>query len=186
MRLTNIDQTSIRNKSVVTLERSSESGLPDIRLTIYALPPTYPDDAEAELPSPQARFTGFAKDGKGRVEKDANNKPVKLYDDDDPDYLKELARVRQLQSIKMIYDATDHDEIQFDAKLDSQKPEEFYTAIRQEMNDFGFSLGDFVALIEAVSEVSGIDDEDLEAARTDFFEPAISPSASSSTKPVKN
>lgn len=170
MRLAQTEATSIRNRGTITLERAEESGLEPIRLTIYALPPTYADEAEAEIPSPRAPFKGFSRNKKGRLDKDDQGRPIKMYDEQDPDYVTESAAVKQLQSVKMVVDALDPSEVSFETQRNGQPPREYYAAVRQEMTAFGFSIGDMVKLIEAVAEVSNIDQETTDQAKSDFFE----------------
>jgi len=170
VRLAQTEATNIRNRSTVTLERSEESGLEPIKLTIYALPPTYGDEAEAELPSPKSPYQGFSRNKKGRLDKDDQGKPIKMYDEQDAEYVKESQIVRQLQSVKMVVDALDPSEVEFTSHKDESNPKEYYASIRQEMTDFGFSVGDMVKLIEAVAEVSNIDEETAGKAKADFFE----------------
>lgn len=170
MRLAQTEATNIRNRATITLERSKESGLEPITLTIYALPPTYADEAEAEIPSPRAPFKGVSRNKKGRLDKDDQGRPIKLYDEQDPEYVKESGIVKQLQSVKMVVDALDPDEVSFETEKNGQQPMEFYAAVRREMTAFGFSIGDIVKLIEAVAEVSNIDQETTDQAKADFFE----------------
>lgn len=165
MRLAQTERTNIRNRTTVTLEREDES----VTLTVYALPPTYADEAEEELPSPQPRKLGVSRDKKGRLDKDEMGRPVYDYDEDDEQYKRDLRAVKELQSIKMIVDALDPEEVSFEAKKDAN-PRLYYEAVRREMTSFGFSIGDIVAIVKAVGRVSGIDDEAMKAARTDFFE----------------
>lgn len=170
MRLAQTEATNIRNRSTVTLERSEESGLEPITLTIYALPPTYADEAEAEIPSPNPPFKGLSRNKKGRLDKDDQGRPIKLYDEQDPGYVKESQVVKQLQSVKMVVDALDLKEANFETQKEGMDPKDYYTAIRQEMKDYGFSIGDLVKLIEAVAAVSNIDEETAGKAKADFFE----------------
>lgn len=168
MRLVQTEATNIRNRSTVTLERSEESGLEPINLTIYALPPTHADEAEAEIPSPQPPFKGLSRNRKGRLDKNDEGKPIKMYDEHDPEYVKESQAVRQLQSLKMVIDALDPNEVSFETQRDGVEPRAYYEAVRQEMTDYGVSLGDLVKLIEAVADVSAIDTETANKAKADF------------------
>jgi len=157
VRLAQTEATNIRNRSTVVLERSEESGLEPIKLTIYALPPTYADDAEAEIPSPNPPFKGLSRNKKGRLDKDDQNRPIKVYDEQDPQFLKDESRARHLQSVKMVVDALDPSEMGFETQKDEQDPSGYYAAVFQEMTDYGFSMGDFLALVKAVATVSNME-----------------------------
>lgn len=161
----------IRAKATVELPR------PDgpIRLTVYALPPDYPEQAERELPSPSPKRKGFHTIGK-RLAKDGRGRPIPLYDEEDPAYKAELNRMQMLQSVKMIHAALDPSEVTFETSPNGQNPVEFYQAIRAEMAAFGFSVGDLSHLVEGVADVSNIDRGDLAAATSDFFATEGSPS----------
>jgi hypothetical protein len=175
MRLKNLDLTSIQNKTTFTLERAEDSGLPSITFTLHALSPDYPDEAENEIPSPKAPRLGVSRDKKGRIDKDAQGRPVMLYDEQDEEYQKKLRNVNSLQAMKMIVDALDPDEVQFAVSRDGMTPAEYYAAVRREMTAFGISLGDYSALIKAVAAVSNLDEKDIKAARADFFGKEESP-----------
>ena len=170
MRLAQTEATNSRNRSTVTLKRNEASGIPPISLTVYALPPTYVDDAEVEIPSPTPPVKGWVRDRKGRLDKDGRGRPIKNYDEDDPEYQKQLRVARQLQSVKMVYDALDPTEITFETSRDGKTPAAYYAGIREELMAFGFSVGDLVTLVQAVTETSGLDEEMAERARADFFE----------------
>ena len=168
MKLLNDDRTSVRNVTQVILRRV---GGYTVTLTVRALLPTYPEDAERELPSPVLPWKGeFVRDKRGKVEKNERGHPIKIHDDQDPKYLAELREVQQLQTVKMIVDALDPAEVQFTATRDGQDPQAYYRAVRAELAAFGFSVGDLAALVRAVAEVSGIDEVAIRSARADFFE----------------
>ena len=168
MRLLQDDRTSVRNVNRVELKRASDKAL---TLTVRALSPTYPEDAERELPSPVAPFRGeYIRDKRGRIEKDERGQPIRVLDEQDPKYLADVRETQQLQTVKMIVDALDPAEVQFTISRDGIDPKTYYQAVRQEFTAFGFSIGDLAALVRAVAEVSGIDDGAIRAARADFFD----------------
>lgn len=170
MRLLHVECADIHNRGTVTIERDPDSGIEPITLTIHALPPTYGQDAEKEVPSPKPPRLGLSRNKKGMLDKDEQNRPIMLYDDDDPEYLFELREVQQLQAMKMIVDAMDPGEVQFETTRDGMPPRKYYEAIRGELIKYGFSLGDYVNLVKAISRVSNLKEEDVAAARLDFFE----------------
>lgn len=178
MRIEGLEYSTIRNKSTVILDRSADSGLPPIELTVHALPPTYVEDAEREIPSPNPPRFGVLKDKKGRIEKDAAGRPVMQYDEQDPEYMEKLREVKQLHAIKMVVDALDPEEVTFEAQKGGSL-RNYYVAVRKEMADLGISIGDLATLIKAVVEVSNLGEDDLKEARLDFFETEDSQDGSS-------
>lgn len=170
MRLLHIEAADIHNRDVITLNRSEESGLKPITLTIHALSPTHAQDAEIEIPSPRPPKVGFVRNKRGMLDKDEMNRPIMEYDDDEPAYQAELREVQQLQAMKMIVDALDPGEVEFETKKGNTPPRQYYERIRDEMTKYGFSLGDYVTLIKAIARVSNLKEEDIAAARLDFFE----------------
>jgi hypothetical protein len=174
MRFLHIDREDIHARGKVTLERTEESGMDSITLTIHALPPTYAQDAEMEVPSPQRPRIGISRNKKGIIDKDGQGRPIMLYDEENPDYQAELREVQQLQAVKMIVDALDPAEAKFETRRDSMPPKEYYKRIREEMREYGLSLGDYVTLVRAITNVSNLSEEDVEAAGLDFFGTASS------------
>lgn len=168
MRLTNDDRANIRDHTVVELARKSG---PPIKLTLWSVGPDYMERAEAELPSPVPKRTGFVKDRRGQLQiKDG--RPVPLYDTEDPTFRRETKRIGRLQTIKMIHDALDPSEVQFTVERNGGDPAAYYEAIERELHEFGFSLGDLKTLMDGVVEVSNMRREDVDAAKADFFETA--------------
>lgn len=167
MRFLHIDREDIHARGKVTLDRPES--MEPVTLTIHALPPTYAQDAEKEVPSPERRRLGLSRNKKGIIDKDAQNRPIMLYDDENPEYVAALREVNELQSIKMIYDALDPQEVEFETKRDSMPPRKFYERVRAELHEIGFSVGDLVRLVKAIVELSNLTDEDIEAAGLDFF-----------------
>lgn len=184
MRLKGYSGEFIRDYRKITLDRPD--GTPPVMLTVHALPSTFMDEAELEIPSPTPPKLGVSRNKKGRIDRDAvSGRPLILYDEQDPDYLREVAKVRVLQTFKMIIDALDPDEIEFEADKPSMTPRAYYEACRKEMDAFGFSLGDYNALMQAVSDLTGVSEEDMQLAESDFFKRARLPSDSLNTKSVK-
>ena len=161
MRLTKYDVTSIRQVEDFYLR-------PDMPIQIQALPPDYDDQVEAELPSPQPERLGMEKDSKDRVILDENQKPLVRYKDDDPDYLKAVSQNGKLHAIYLMVEGIVPGQIQFEAQKDPDNPREFYKAVMGELRDFGFSMGDLLKLVRAISKLSGITEEDIKAAEADF------------------
>ena len=168
MRIEGHDAKSIKPTADVVLKRATG----DITLTVGALTPDFADKQEADLPSPQPRRIGFAKNKRGVVQlHPTTGKPIVTYDEDDPAYKAKRSKIQQLQTVKMIVDALEPGQLVFDTKRGGDALE-YYEGVRSEMVSFGFTVGDFRVLLDAITEVSGMDDEELEEATADFFDEA--------------
>ena len=160
------DVTSIRDHRTVMLSRGNGQ---QITLTVRALPSSYLEDAEAEIPSPQPPPLGVSRNKRGQIDKDpATGRPIMLYDEQEIDYVRGVARARTLQTFKMIVDSLDPDEVTFEADKSKLAPAEYYAACRAEMDDMGFGLADISALMTAVAELSDLTTADLEVEERDF------------------
>ena len=158
------------NPEVSTIRQSEPFQLrPDLTIEIQALPPDYDDTVESELPSPEAKRLGIEKDSKGKAVLDDQGRTVMRYDTEDADYKKAVSRNGKLQAIKMLVDGLAPDQIDFEAELGEDAPA-FYRAVLAELKAFGFSMGDLLAVVKKIGVLSGISDEDMKAAESDFTE----------------
>ena len=162
MRLTNYDATSIRQVEDYELR-------PGMMIQIQALAPDYDDTVEIELPSPQPERLGVEKEN-GKTVLDDNQKPIIRYKDDDPEYLKASSRMGKLHAIYLMVQGIVPGQLAFEAKRDPEKTQAFYEAVLIELREFGFSMGDLLGLVRAISKLSGITSEDIKAAEADFSE----------------
>lgn len=168
MRLVGLEQiSSIRTEQAVELRPATDDS-PAIVLRVHNLPPDYGESVESELPTPVATRAGWEKDEKGRLVQGPDGRPLPKYLTDDGGYRKRLREVQQLQAVKMIVDALVPGQIEFGVRREDEEPMEYYRAIRQEMKEFGFGVGDFVALVTAISDVSGVSEEEVKAATAGF------------------
>ena len=160
MRLTQHDVTSIRQIEDYELR-------PGMMIQIQALPPDYDDEVESELPSPQPERLGVEKDKKGNPVLDSDNKPIIRYKDDDPEYMKASSRNGKLHAIYLMVQGLVPGQIEFTAQKDGDLPA-YYHSVLIELREFGFSMGDLLGLVRAISKLSGITSEDIKAAEADF------------------
>ena len=159
-------------REIVALER--EDG--GIQVTITALPPSYMDLLAREMSEPIAPLMKIpARDPETqRFLKD----PVtggKIFSPDfgNPGYQRELATYGALSSIAMAYHGLRHDpNIAFDTSYEPNDPSfdgrKFYAAIRNEMESFGFNMGDIYVIVSRVAILSGIKQVEIEEAKEDF------------------
>ena len=161
MRLTNYDVGSIRQVEDFQLR-------PDMTIQIQALSADYDDMVESELPSPQPERLGVEKDGKGNPVLDADQKPIIRYKDDDPDYLKAASQNGKLHAIYLLVEGIVPGQLEFEAQKDPDNRRAYYEAVLVELKDFGFSMGDLLKVVRAVSKLSGITEEDIKVAEKGF------------------
>lgn len=168
MRIQGHEAKSIRPVGEVILKRTDG----DIVLNVIGLLPDFADNQESELPSPtppRNRKQPFIRDGKGMILDPTTNKPIPNYDEDEPKYKERLRKISQLQTVKMIVDGLEPDQLVFDTKPGADM-QEYYESVRSEMIGFGFTVGDFKVLVEIIAEVSGIQSDELDEATADFFD----------------
>ena len=167
MRLTKYpDVKTIREKKTITL--MNQDGV-EVELEIQDLPPTYGSDVEAVLPTPKPTVSGPLKDSKGRIERDERTgKPILLYDDTDPDYLRTKSENQTLQLVLLVVAGAVDGQLEFDTPLVEGDEKAFYRGALEEMKAFGFGLGQVTRIAQAVKDLSGITDEDVARANADF------------------
>lgn len=179
MKLTGYDIDSAHNRKTVRLSRTEESGLPEIELTVEALPSNYWEELEREIPDPVPPQVGVERDSSGKPMTDEQGRPVPKFDWTDETYRRKQKEAQSLQSVKMVVDGLADGEVAFDAEKDPQDPVAYYRAVQREMQQFGFNLGDVVKLARAVQKVSNISGSDIEEAMDGFFGEDDSASSSS-------
>ncbi len=166
MRLTNYPEvTSIRETKQITLTTLDGKG---ITVTIQDLPPTYGDELQAALPLPQPKLLGVLKDGKGKIERDERTgKPIMQYDDQDAKHLKDTSQIETLHLVYMVLHGLEDGQVEFETPKGEDLPA-YYREVLREMKDFGLGMGQVTRIANAVRELSGITDEDVERATRDF------------------
>lgn len=171
MKLTRYEDVNDITDRRTVLLREDDPDLPDIELTLEALPPDWDDEVERELPSPNPPRVGVEKKSSGRPVFDPDTgRPVPRYDEHDEGFLRERREINKLQSVKMVVDGLADGEVAFDATFDPNNPRDYYRDVLREMKEFGFGMGDLVTVIEEIGELSGISEDELDRAKRDFFE----------------
>lgn len=142
---------------------------------------------QQRLPAPRAKLK-VIKDGNGKAQrypKDAGQqwagKPIMAPDEQDPEFMLELAKVNVLQSFAMFLEATRPSEgtelgIEWDTPwpdTDAGEPEPavwrlFYESRLQELRDFGLPMGPIMAACSRVMSLQGINSEKLDEAAQAF------------------
>ena len=165
MRLTHHPEvTSIRETSEIVL---FTDGGKEITLPIQDLPPTYADEMEGALPTPRPPKRGLLREGKKFV-RDDQNRPLPDYDWDDAAYTRDLRHMRTLQLVYFVTEGVVQGNLDFEADKGTLGDQEYYEAVLKEMKAFGFGGGQVKRIADAVKELSGITDEELDAAKADF------------------
>lgn len=168
MRLHSTEVASIKETEEFVIRDNTEHGR--IAFTLQALPPDWDESAEEELPSPKPPRLGFEMNKKGRVMMDTDGERIEKFNEDDPTYLAALRDHYKLLAVKMILDAIVPGQIEFSAATKDDGLAEFYRSALVEMKQFGFSIGDIVALGKKVTNLSGLDDDDVKEFERVFSE----------------
>ena len=167
MKLTNYPEiTSFRN----TADATFNTDLGPVVLKFQDLPPNYSDIVEQDLPLPNPPVDGFVKES-GRLVKDDMGRALPKYNFGDPKYKKEKRSVDHLRLAHTFMSSLCDDQIEFEAEMNGDASA-YYAAVFKELSAAGFGLGSMVIAQKAIAAISGITDEDLTAARSDFTTPA--------------
>jgi len=154
-------------KKTVALER--ESG--NIELEITALPPSYMEAIGKALPEPVAPLQKIParnpSNGKFLIDQTTGAKifPPNI---NDPMYLKNLMEHQNLTTVAIVHYAIKDDEnVSFETEADGKQ---FYIDVRDELESFGFNMGDLAQLVKEVIALTGLSEEELDEAKDDFLD----------------
>jgi hypothetical protein len=168
MRLTNYpDVESIRQTKEIELYTTDKV---NVVLTIQDLSPSYADDMARELPEPAPPVVGALKnpDGRGFVKDDKGRNQME-YDFLNEDYLAKCAVHRIHGLVFMVLQGVSPDQMEFaTTRDDGVSPQQYYSALMGEMKAFGFGIGQITKIANAIRDLSGITDEDIEQAQAGF------------------
>jgi len=157
----------------VTLDRADGRA---VTLRLQALPIGFDSTIRKRIPIPSAPFGG-AIIHKGQPVKDPETGRVAAwFNDQDSEYLRLTAISKQRQSTAMFVMAIQDDPnvtLETKCSCDNGSPasdwEAYYDAVLKELHAFGFSPGDLIAIEAAITRVSALDADSIEAARKGFF-----------------
>ena len=158
--------TSIR--ATATVQLASSNG--PFELIINDLPLTYAEDLELRLPRPRAKILGPLTDSKNRIVRNEQGRPEMKYDDENAEFLKELAVNGRRRTTLMLLLALQDGELDFDAT----KPEndagwrQYCDDVWDELVAFGFGMSHINKFVEEIGRVSGLTEADITEARGDF------------------
>jgi hypothetical protein len=145
---------------------------PAITLTLVPLPPDWDTVMEKELPTPKPKLLGILRDQKGRPII-VDGKPIMNYETEDENYQTAMARHGKRQTVMMVLRGIEEGKLVLEAQKDQyDNPGAYYDAVLKEMMAFGVNLGDVVKMSKAIGKVSGITEEDVDAATRSFFDQA--------------
>lgn len=176
MQITGFTGTAVKKEQIV-LERGGEED-ENIEITITALPPSYMDLLAGHLPEPVPPKEKIpARDEKGKWLRGLAGERVYPPNLNDLKYRKALGEHQTLTTIALAHFAIKDDpNVSFDSEGEG-KP--LYTSIRQEMEDYGLNMGDIALIVKRVIALTGLTEEDIEAARADFLDQPETESTSS-------
>ena len=122
---------------------------------------------EKIIPTPTPPKT-FARDSRGKLEKDENGRAIVIRDEDDAKYKERVRDAQQLQSTALVHESLRNDKnIEFDTKLPEEPDEQFYKAIRKEILEL-IPMPVFLKLVEKASSLLSISEEVIEEAKESF------------------
>lgn len=149
----------------IVLEREGDN----IELLITALPSSYMETISENLPEPFPPLQKTpARDSKGKFLVDSAGGRIYPPNINDPTFRKQLSEHQTLTTVALAHYAIKDDPgVLFEAKGEGK---DFYIAIRDEMEEFGINMGDIAHIVKEVITLTGLSEEDIEAAREDFLD----------------
>lgn len=165
-------------KAELRLPRMGEGE--DIVFRIVSLPLGIEERAEELFPNPNPPM-GYAKTARGGIVRDPKTKkPMLIEDTKDPVYRKAnvLANRRQM-SFFIQYSLCGGGDVEFEVQKPQDKapPEEWETyvdSLFEELKGVGFSIGDFIVMVDSILEVSNMKGDAIEEAKESFLSGAES------------
>lgn len=161
------------------LFRSQVLNFQDIGGDVYAFTLTPPplnfyDMLEKIIPTPVPPRT-FAKDAKGKLEKDENGRAIVIRDEDDLKYREKLKEAQRLHNTALVYEVLKNDKaIEFDTKPALDIPAgkalpdaEFYKNILMELLQL-IPMPVFLKILETSGKMLSVSDEALKEAEESF------------------
>jgi hypothetical protein len=145
----------------------------DVTVTINGLPFGFQERMERELPSPVAPRRPLKDSNGDPVYKNKRKKIVRTEpDEDDPKYKAAVRETTWLQLSWTIYHGTKNDAaLRWDAAPDEfDTHQKFYKAIADELEASDIGMGHVIRLSKEILRLSGLSDEQLEAAKESFLE----------------
>ena len=146
------------------------------RLTLSALPIGWNSRNEREVPDP-VPATEFAKDGKGRILRDADDRPVARQKTDDPAYRAARSRAEFLRGIHSVVEALREDKtVVLDAKRKKfPTTPAWLEAVVAELAADGITEAEIAGMLDKVRELNLGRGARVEAEASDFLPVAPSP-----------
>lgn len=160
-------------KAQMTLPRVGE--VADIVFTIEALPLGLEEKAERYFPNPTVPM-GYAKKPNGGLLRDPRTKKPQLVEQlSDPSYKKASSLANRRQMLYFLYFSLHRGgDITFDVEAPHDTGalklwEDFTDALFVEFQKSGFSMGDFVIMVDKIMDVSNMSGEAIEEAKEAFL-----------------
>jgi len=141
-----------------------------LTLELAALPHGYDDQVRDWIPDPAPPAKGVLIDEKKRIVRDAAGRPLPHYQFHDPGYRAALRRQATRRAALILVKGVEPDKrVAFEAKLDGDNHEAYADAILRELDEWGLTEGDVLAILEGIRQLSGMTEERLEAVRESFL-----------------
>lgn len=148
------ESNSFKTKVLVHIPRAEGDGF---ELQVTSLPLSFSRTAEKICPTPKAPDKVVRDNGKPI--KDANGRPVKAPDFEDPEYKEELSRSTTLQSIFIFWLAVKDDpKVSFETEVkDSSPTKKQLESLMAEIDEAGITFGDINIVIKEAMSISNLD-----------------------------
>ncbi len=142
-----------------------------IILKVTALNSGFNELMAERIPEPEPTAYKYKIGLNGKKQKDSRGVPIQIPNEKDPAYCRAFAEYQMLQNICLIVEGLKDDtNISFDSvKTEQISWRDHYIGIRNEMDKYGFGLGDIVAVARKVQEISAITPEEIEDEQADFL-----------------
>jgi len=147
-----------------------------LTLELTALPHGYDDQVRDWIPDPAPPAKGVLIDDKKRIVRDAAGRPLPNYQFHDPGYRAALRRQATRRAALILVKGLETDaKVHFDSVAKGSSPEDIAEradGILRELDEWGLSEGDVLAILEGIRQLSGMTEERLEAVREGFLREA--------------
>lgn len=143
----------------INIELETSAGL--LSLSVDPLPIGFYDRMSRLFVLPEPPISGFARNKKGKLERDENGQPIKLRDEENEEYLEKKAKVQQRQNTYILYSLLSSDpDIEFNTEILPSDPDigEKLEVVYQELADAGMSEGQQFQILTALNKASGLDE----------------------------
>lgn len=148
-----LGHAKLKQRERTVLVGHTDSGEP-VRLRVRAPKLNIYEWISEEIGEPEPPLNGEVKRTKrGKIVIGSDGQAVRAPNDQDPKYLKEVARCEKARSIALVLSCLG-DQVEPEVKKGSMDPVDYYHAVYDEMQDAGIDIAAFHSLTAAATELS--------------------------------